>query len=143
MKFSLLAISTFFTLTLATYKQPTKELVGLGAVRLPDYAHPVTTGRNFQIVWDADGLGTRRISLVLLNGCSKNCKRVLDIVTGIPANYQINSNGKGTYIWSVPRGLQTSGGKDSYGIQLIVDQTGEYQYSTSFAVVGGGREGRI
>lgn len=53
MKFSLIAVSAFFTLTLASYKQPTTQLKNLGAVRLPDSEHPVTAGKDFEIVWDA------------------------------------------------------------------------------------------
>ncbi|KAI5815559.1 hypothetical protein BZA77DRAFT_344822 [Pyronema omphalodes] len=120
MKFTLLTISTLFTLTLAAYRQPTTKLVDRGAIRLPDYEHPVTSGQYFEIVWDA---------------------RFRNIATRIPADHNINSDGKGTFRWRVPRRLKIIDGKKNYAIQLIVDQTGEYQYSTEFEILRGPRGG--
>lgn len=57
-------------------------------------------------------------------------------MTGIPTNHQLRDR-KGTFKWNVPQSLQDSNGKLKYGIQLVVDNTGEFQYSMAFAVVGG------
>ncbi|KEF51639.1 uncharacterized protein A1O9_12274 [Exophiala aquamarina CBS 119918] len=106
-----------------------------GALLTPDLTHPVTAGEDFEVTWDPSGHETDgvTVSLVLCHGPSSNCvPSDTAIVEGLPAAQK-------SYQWSVPSGLAP--GKQStdtgYGMLIIVDGTGEFQYSTQFSVLSG------
>lgn len=67
------------------------------------------------------------VSLILLRGPSNNVVPLQNIVVGI-AN-------SGSYTWNVPANLEADTSR--YGIQLIDDVTGFYQYSTQFGISKG------
>jgi hypothetical protein len=64
------------------------------------------------------------VSLILLRGPSTNVVPLSTIVTGI-AN-------SGSYQWTPSSGLEAD--VTHYGLQLIDDVTGQYQYSTQFGI---------
>lgn len=67
------------------------------------------------------------VSLVLLRGPSNNVVPLSTIVTGIP-----NS---GSFVWTPASSLEAD--VTRYGLQLIDDITGQYQYSTQFGISKG------
>ncbi|KAF7185368.1 hypothetical protein HII31_13347 [Pseudocercospora fuligena] len=103
------------------------------ALRLPDLTHPVTKGKPFTVTWDGtpkkvDGV---TVSLVLCRGNSNTCK-VDDkaLVEKVPASQK-------SWTWNVPCDLKPGTAKtdSGYGMLVIVDGTGEFQYSTQFSVL--------
>ncbi|KAK5080656.1 hypothetical protein LTR70_002632 [Exophiala xenobiotica] len=115
----------------SAFTQPTSQT--FGSLLTPDLTSPVTTGQDYSITWAPSSVAGQTVSLVLCNGPGSNC--VLQdsaIVEGIPAS-------QGSYSWSVPCSMpegtqQTDSG---YGMLIIVDGTGEFQYSTQFSVQKG------
>lgn len=81
----------------------------------------VPAGKTFTIKWTADS--PNPVSLLLLKGPSNNVVFDRVIVEAIP-----NS---GSFTWEVPADLATEG-PGGYGIQLIDDVDGHFQYSTQF-----------
>lgn len=79
----------------------------------------------FSITWTPSTPNT--VSLILLRGPSENVKPLKNIVVGIP-----NS---GKFEWTPDTGLEAD--TTHYGIQLIDDITGQYQYSTQFGISKG------
>lgn len=93
----------------------------------------MTQGEKYTITWDPEDHDTDgvTVSLVLCHGPSTNCVTFDDaIVEKVPA-------AKKSYDWTVP--LDLAPGKQStdtgYGMLIIVDGTGEFQYSTQFSVL--------
>ncbi|KAK3066652.1 hypothetical protein LTR53_016915 [Teratosphaeriaceae sp. CCFEE 6253] len=82
----------------------------------------VPVGENFTVTWDPTTLGT--VTLVLLKGPSTNAVPQYAIAEKIP-----NS---GSYIWFPSTDLAPD--DTGYGIQLIDDKTGAYQYTTQFGI---------
>ncbi|OCT45065.1 hypothetical protein CLCR_06021 [Cladophialophora carrionii] len=104
-----------------------------GALLTPDTSNSVTQGKDFSVTWDPSGHATDgvTVSLVLCHGPGSNC--VLSdsaIAEGLPASQK-------SFDWKVPCDLAP--GKQStstgYGMLIIVDGTGEFQYSTQFSVL--------
>jgi hypothetical protein len=103
-----------------------------GPLLTPDTTDAVTQGKTFTVTWDpqdhpTDGV---TVSLVLCHGPGSNC--VLQdsaIVEKLPAAQK-------SYDWQVPcsltPGVQST--STGYGMLIIVDGTGEFQYSTQFSV---------
>jgi len=87
----------------------------------------VVAGEPFTIMWTPSDT-THTVSLLLLKGSSKNV-----IPVGEPIAISIPNSG--SYSWIPPSefgpGLSETTG---YGIQLIDDVTGKYQYSTQFGI---------
>lgn len=95
----------------------------------------MTAGETFEVTWDPESHKTDgvTVSLVLCHGPSTNCvPSDTAIVEGLPAAQK-------SYQWSVPSDLAP--GKQAtdtgYGMLIIVDGTGEFQYSTQFSVLAG------
>lgn len=115
-----------------------------GALLLPNVDTPVTRGKPFDITWDPKYGDPNRpiidgqtVSLVLCRGDSKSCNPdATAIVEGVPVR---GTNGDFKWTWNVPCDLR-AGVKDTAtgtGMLIIVDQTGEFQYSTQFSVEQG------
>ncbi|KAF2029512.1 hypothetical protein EK21DRAFT_89751 [Setomelanomma holmii] len=79
----------------------------------------------FTITWQPTTANT--VSLVLLRGPSTNVVPLSTIVVGIP-----NS---GSFVWTPSNTLEAD--TTHYGLQLIDDITGQYQYSTQFGISKG------
>ncbi|KAF8241827.1 hypothetical protein K440DRAFT_212052 [Wilcoxina mikolae CBS 423.85] len=105
----------------SAYTPPVGEPQG-NPIYTPSLGSIVECGKPYSITWKPTSEGT--ISLVLLRGPSTNVKPIATIVEGIP-----NS---GSYSWTPSTDLEAD--TTHYGIQLIQDSTGHYQYSTQFGV---------
>lgn len=79
----------------------------------------------FTITWQPTTPNS--VSLVLLRGPSNNVVPLSTIVVGIP-----NS---GSFVWTPASSLEADISR--YGLQLIDDITGQYQYSTQFGISKG------
>jgi len=77
-----------------------------------------------KVTWDPTTDGT--ITLVLLKGPETNAIAQYAIIENYPNT--------GSFIWSPKDDLEPSSGDTGYGIQLIVDATGQYQYTTQFGI---------
>ncbi|TKA31655.1 hypothetical protein B0A50_01732 [Salinomyces thailandicus] len=79
-------------------------------------------GSPYTITWEPTTSGT--VTLVLLKGPSSNAVPQYAIVEEI--------DNDGSYVWTPSTDLAP--GQTGYGIQLIVDATGQYQYTTQFGI---------
>jgi len=104
-----------------------------GPLLTPDTSDSVTQGKDFTVTWDPESHPTDgvTVSLVVCHGPGSNC--VLSdtaIAEGIPASQK-------SFDWKVPctltPGVQST--STGYGMLIIVDGTGEFQYSTQFSVL--------
>ena len=84
----------------------------------------VPVGQPFTITWEPTTEGT--VSLVLLKGPAENLIPVYAIAEKI--------ENSGSYTWDPASTLEASEGAKGYGIQLIDDKTGQYQYTTQFGI---------
>ncbi|KAG9689183.1 hypothetical protein KCU95_g9854, partial [Aureobasidium melanogenum] len=105
----------------SAYTTPKGDPTG-NAIYEPGLNSIVPVGKPFTITWEPDTEGT--VSLVLLHGPSTNCVPIHTIVEGI--------NNTGSYDWTPDTSLAPN--KTYYGIELVVDGTGQYQYSTQFGI---------
>lgn len=104
-----------------------------GPLLAPDTSSSVTQGKDFTVTWDPEDHPTDgvTVSLVLCHGPGSNC--VLQdsaIASGLPASQK-------SFDWKVPCDLApgTQSTSSGYGMLIIVDGTGEFQYSTQFSVL--------
>lgn len=74
--------------------------------------------------WDPTTKGT--VTLVLLKGPSSNAVPQYPIVE--------KTENDGTFVWTPSDSLVPTDGAEGYGIQLIDDATGQYQYTTQFGI---------
>ncbi|EXJ84549.1 hypothetical protein A1O3_05218 [Capronia epimyces CBS 606.96] len=106
------------------YTQP--KALTWGPLLTPSLSDPVNQGKQFNVTWDPEEHPTDgvTVSLVLCRGPPSNCVLAdTAIASGIPA-------GQKSYDWTVPCDLAPGG---DHGMLIIVDGTGEYQYSTQFS----------
>ena len=87
-------------------------------------AEPVI-GQTFSITWDGTGLGDV-VDLALCQGPSTACNIIGDIALAIPNN--------NAYSWTVDCNLMATTSNAGYGVLLIDDVSGQYQYSTQFGL---------
>jgi hypothetical protein len=105
----------------------TTQLVGTNPVLTPNNngaAEPVI-GQVYSVTWDGTGLSSV-VDLALCQGPSTACNIVENIALGIPNN--------NAYSWTVDCSLAATASNAGYGILLIDDSTGQYQYSTQFGL---------
>ncbi|KAK5945633.1 hypothetical protein PMZ80_002838 [Knufia obscura] len=120
-----------FVAAASAFTQPTSQT--FGALLTPDLSSPVTTGQTYSVTWAPSSVAGQTVSLVLCNGPGSNCQlQGAAIVEGVSA-------AAGSYSWSVPCSLSegTQNTDSGYGMLIIVDGTGEFQYSTQFSVTKG------
>jgi len=113
-----------FAPLVSAYTTPTGDAPKGNPIAQPGLNTIVPVGENFQITWDPTTQGT--VSLILLKGPAENLQFVEAIAEMIP-----NS---GSYSWKPETSLVASEGAKGYGIQLIDDATGQYQYTTQFGI---------
>ncbi|KAI5811834.1 GPI anchored serine-threonine rich protein [Pyronema omphalodes] len=121
MKYSLFAIAAAIISSVQALTTPVGEPTG-NPIHTPGMNDIVVAGKPYTITWTPTSSGP--ISLVLLRGPSSNVKPIATIIESIP-----NS---GSYTWTPSTSLEDD--VTHYGIQLIQDNTGAYQYSTQFGV---------
>ncbi|KYG49221.1 hypothetical protein M433DRAFT_131476 [Acidomyces richmondensis BFW] len=126
--FSLFSLFTAGLACLVPFAQAYTKPVGSepkgNPIYQPGLNSVVPAGENFTITWGPTTSGT--VTLVLLKGPSSNAVPQYAIVEKIP-----NS---GSYVWCPKTNLEPSNGAEGYGIQLIDDENGQYQYSTQFGI---------
>ncbi|KAF3163654.1 hypothetical protein TWF106_010552 [Orbilia oligospora] len=115
---TLLAISA----SALAYTTPTTFNDTSNPIKTPGSSSIVPVGQTFDITWDPTEAGT--VTILLLRGPSSNILPLYPIVEQIP-----NS---GSYKWTPKADLEPD--STHYGIQIIIDANGQYQYSTQFGV---------
>ncbi|KAJ5085871.1 GPI anchored serine-threonine rich protein [Penicillium argentinense] len=130
MRFSSGAIFSTLVAFAAAYTQPDYSKPPSGnAVRAPGLNEQVPEGTPYEIKWDADK--GDRVSLVLLRGPSTNVVPLETIVENIP-----NS---GHYTWTP--GYNLTPDTTHYGLLIVVEGTGAYQWSSQFGISKGSGSG--
>ncbi|MCJ1235053.1 hypothetical protein MMC14_003017 [Varicellaria rhodocarpa] len=115
-------ISAAFTGLTAAYTTPVGANPSGNAIYKPALNEVVPVNQAYTITWNPTIQGT--VTLVLLRGPSTNILPLYPIVEKIPNT--------GSYIWTPSSSLQPD--TTHYGIQLIDDQTGAYQYTSQFGI---------
>ncbi|KAF2168389.1 hypothetical protein M409DRAFT_21140 [Zasmidium cellare ATCC 36951] len=108
----------------AAYTQPKGDAPEGNPISQPGLNSIVPVGEGFTITWDPTTKGT--VTLVLLKGPSSNAVPQYPIVE--------KTDNDGSYVWTPSKDLAPSEGAEGYGIQLIDDATGQYQYTTQFGI---------
>ncbi|KAK4504275.1 hypothetical protein PRZ48_005191 [Zasmidium cellare] len=108
----------------AAYTQPKGDAPEGNPISQPGLNSVVPVGEGFTITWEPTTKGT--VTLVLLKGPSSNAVPQYPIVE--------KTDNDGTYVWTPSKDLAPSDGAQGYGIQLIDDATGQYQYTTQFGI---------
>ncbi|KAJ4364166.1 hypothetical protein N0V83_009621 [Neocucurbitaria cava] len=122
--FSKAAIATFFaSLAAAQLHAPVGEPSGNPITRPLNEVVPAC--EPFTITWQPTTPNT--VSVLLLKGPSTN------VVKFGPALAEGIAN-SGSLAWTPASDLEATDGPTGYGIQLIDDVTGQYQYSTQFGI---------
>ncbi|KAJ5219144.1 uncharacterized protein N7498_001243 [Penicillium cinerascens] len=123
MRFTTAAVFSTLAAFAAAYTEPNYKLPPSGnPISSPGLNEQVPEGAPFTIKWDPT-LG-KTVSLVLLRGPSTNVVPLETIVEDIP-----NS---GSYTWTPGTNLQVD--NTHYGLLLVVEGTGAYQWSTQFGI---------
>ncbi|PKX89591.1 GPI anchored serine-threonine rich protein [Aspergillus novofumigatus IBT 16806] len=122
MRFVTVAISALVTMASA-YTQPDYSKAPQGnAILKPGLNEQVPVGKPYTITWDPTTQGP--VSLVLLRGPSTNVVPLSTIVESIPNT--------GSYSWTPSTDLEND--VTHYGLLLVVEGTGQYQWSTQFGI---------
>jgi len=123
MRFSVTALVSAAVFGLASaYTQPVGDTPSGNPISKPGLGEIVPVGTPYTITWNPTTAGT--VTLVLLRGPSTNVVPLYQIVEKIPNT--------GVYVWTPSSSLEPD--TTHYGIQLIVDATGQYQYTTQFGI---------
>ncbi|KAL2013006.1 hypothetical protein VTN00DRAFT_531 [Thermoascus crustaceus] len=126
MRFSIPTISILSALAAGVvnaYTQPNFANSPTGnAIVLPGLNEQVPAGSPYTITWKPSTPG--KVSLVLLRGPSTNAVPFETIVEDI--------DNSGSYVWTPETSLEPD--VSHYGILLVVEGTGQYQYSTQFGI---------
>ncbi len=123
MRFSITALVSAAVLGLASAStQAVGDTPSGNPISQPGLGAIVPVGTPYTITWNPTTAGT--VTLVLLRGPSTNVVPLYPIAEKI-AN-------TGVYVWTPSAALQPD--TTHYGIQLIVDATGQFQYTTQFGI---------
>ncbi|EEH34722.1 GPI anchored serine-threonine rich protein [Paracoccidioides lutzii Pb01] len=122
MKFSACIVAAFAAIAAAYTPPDTSKPPSGNPISRPGLLELVPVGQPYTITWQPSTPG--KVSLLLLRGPSNNVK-YLDTIADSVSN-------TGTYIWTPPTSLE--GDESGYGIQIVVEGTGQYQYSTQFGI---------
>ncbi|KAK6358192.1 hypothetical protein TWF730_007544 [Orbilia blumenaviensis] len=120
--------TTVFTTVLAlsasalAFTTPTTFNQTSNPVYTPNTGDIVPAGKPYKITWGPTESGT--VSIVLLRGPATNILPLYPIVEQIPNT--------GSYTWTPKSDLEPD--TTHYGIQVIIDANGQFQYSTQFGV---------
>ncbi|EAW08365.1 GPI anchored serine-threonine rich protein [Aspergillus clavatus NRRL 1] len=129
MRFITLAVSSLVALASA-YTEPNYAKPPLGnPILKPGLNEQVSAGKSYTIEWTPTTEGT--VSLVLLRGPSTNVVPIDTLAEAIP-----NS---GHFVWTPSTKLDDD--VTHYGLLLVVEGTGQYQWSTQFGVSNPGHAG--
>jgi hypothetical protein len=122
MRFSAAAVFSALVALASAHTDPDYNQNPTGnAIISPGLNEIVAEGKSYSIKWTPTTTGP--VSLVLLRGPSDNVKPLKTLAESIP-----NS---GEFTWT-PSGLTPD--TTHYGLLLVVEGTGQYQYSTQFGI---------
>lgn len=121
------SILAVFTAGLAAVSAYTIPVTPVGdpsgnPISKPGLNEIVPAGKPYAITWNPTTTGA--VTIVLLRGPSTNVIPIATIAQGI--------DNTGTFEWTPSTSLEPD--TTHYGIQLLVDATGQYQYSTQFGI---------
>ncbi|MCJ1229666.1 hypothetical protein MMC12_006335 [Toensbergia leucococca] len=123
MQFSICTLLSAALVGLASaYTQPVGANPSGNPIVLPGLNQIVPAGTPFTVQWTPTTAGT--VTILLLQGPSTDVVPLYPIASSI-AN-------SGTFSWTPSDSLVPQ--STHYGLQLIVDATGQYQYSTQFGI---------
>jgi len=125
MRYTILSVLAAAASAVSAYTQPdtTKFPNPSGnPIFTPGLNQIVPAGKPFEVTWNATTPGT--VTILLLRGPSNNAVPQYAIVEMIP-----NS---GHYTWTPATNLVAD--VTRYGLEIVVDATGQYQYSTQFGI---------
>lgn len=123
MRFSTATVLSALVALATAYTQPNYSKPPKGnPISSPGLNEQVPEGKPLTITWKPTTKGD--VSLVLLRGPSSNVKPLETIVEQIP-----NS---GSYVWTP--GTNLTPDTTHYGLLLVVEGTGQYQWSTQFGI---------
>ncbi|KXT08122.1 hypothetical protein AC579_21 [Pseudocercospora musae] len=108
----------------AAYTKPVGDQPKGNPISQPGLNSVVPAGKPFTITWEPTTPGT--VTLVLLKGPSENAVPQYPIVE--------KTENDGSYVWTPKDDLEPTANAQGYGIQLIDDATGQYQYTTQFGI---------
>lgn len=91
-------------------------------ISAPGLNQQVPVGAPFHITWNPTTPGS--VSILLLRGPSTNVVPIATIADSVPNN--------GEFTWTPPTTLEND--VTHYGIEIVVEGTGQYQYSTQFGI---------
>lgn len=111
----------------SAWTQPVGDPIG-NPISKPGFHEKVPVGKPYQITWEPTLHPEATVTLLLVKGPSNNVIPQYAIAEKVP-----NS---GKYVWTPDATLPDS--TEGYGIQLIVDTTGQYQWSTQFGFSNSG-----
>ena len=120
--FSALLVSAMAALTTAYTKPDYNQSPTGNTITKPGLHDQVTADKPYTIEWEPSTVGP--VSLVLLRGPSTNVKPLTTLAESI--------DNSGSYEWTPSADLKPD--TTHYGLMLVVDGTGQYQYSTQFGV---------
>ncbi|KAJ5586938.1 Ser-Thr-rich glycosyl-phosphatidyl-inositol-anchored membrane family-domain-containing protein [Penicillium hispanicum] len=131
MRFTTAAIFSTLAAFAAAYTKPDYSQSPDGnPIYTPSLNEQVPEGEPFQITWDPT-VGDK-VSLVLLRGPSSDVVPLETIVEDI--------DNTGSYTWTPGTNLEVD--TTHYGLLLVVEGTGQYQWSTQFGISKGKSSGK-
>ncbi|KAF7592773.1 hypothetical protein BBP40_012531 [Aspergillus hancockii] len=122
MRFIFAAISAFAALATAHTNPDYSQSPSGNPIYTPGLNEQVPAGKPYSITWNPTTTGA--VSLVLLRGPSNNVQPLETIAEQIP-----NS---GKFEWTPATTLEAD--VTHYGLLIVVEGTGQYQYSTQFGI---------
>ncbi|KAI5848593.1 Ser-Thr-rich glycosyl-phosphatidyl-inositol-anchored membrane family-domain-containing protein [Morchella snyderi] len=123
MQFSILATFSSLIALAAAYTTPVGSDPQGNPISAPGLNQQVPKGSPFTITWTPTS-APNTVTLVLMRGPATNVVPLSVIVEKVPNT--------GSYTWTPASGLEVD--ITGYGIQLIDDVTGFYQYTTQFGI---------
>jgi len=125
------ALATAYTTP--TSSNPDSSLVVDNPLKGAQY----TAGTPFTIDWQTNGLAGDSVSLILLDGCPSNCLPVPGFAPIPGTDTGLLAGTQGSFSFNPPTALGKDG--QAYGIQLINNANGHFQWSGSFGISGNGK----
>jgi len=125
--FKLLTVLVAGLAAVNAYHAPGTQIDGTNAIFTPNTESPVTVGTPYSVTWDGEGLGDK-ISLLLWRGPGESLVFLKPIADSV--------DNTGTFMWTPDSSLEDD--VTHYGLQVVSELDGRFQWSTQFGVVNKG-----
>ncbi|PGH17938.1 hypothetical protein AJ79_00837 [Helicocarpus griseus UAMH5409] len=122
MKFTTTLVAAFVAVAAALTPADISKDPSGNPIAKPGLNELVPVGETYTITWEPTTPG--KVSILLLRGPSNNVVPIETLADSIEND--------GTYDWTPSTSLE--GDTTGYGLQIIVEGTGQYQYSTQFGI---------